>query len=167
MRVFYEPEQVQFWTQVLLQEAAQTGSGLPGFSGLRFQRGAGLGSFLSGLFRLALPIVKSAGKAIGKQTLASGVAALNDIVSGSDPKHALQSRGREALGNLLSSAGNTIKDQSGSGVGILIRKRKRSTVRKTKTKRSSTAHKRRKVVSKKKIVKRRKPKTKKNILDSI
>ena len=103
MRVRYEPEDVKFWTEVLLQAAQsnQFGSGIPGFSGLRYQRGSGLGSFFSGLFRLALPIIKSAGRTIGKQALASGASIMKDLSSGREPSHVFKERGREALGSLL------------------------------------------------------------------
>ena len=117
MRVRYEPEDVKFRTEVLLQAAQshQVGGAIPGFSGLRYQRGSGLGSFFSGLFRLALPIIKSAGRTIGKQALASGASIMRDLSSGLEPNQVFKARGREALGNLLTKAPSNLQQQQQTG----------------------------------------------------
>ena len=60
----------------------QVGHGLTAFAGVAVQRGHGLGSILSGLFRGALPILKNVGKAVGKQLLKSGLEVASDVVSG-------------------------------------------------------------------------------------
>jgi hypothetical protein len=162
MRVRYEPEDVKFWTEVLLQAANANnnlvGGSLPGFSGLRYQRGAGLGSFFSGLFRLALPIIKSAGRAIGKQALESGASIMQDLSSGKEPSRVFKARGREAFGSLLTKAGNSLQQQqAGAGLGlfhrVLPRKRKL-------TSRQPKIHKRRKGAGVKRKIKR-------NIFDTI
>ena len=51
----------------------QAGSGLPGFQGTRYQRGAGLGSMFSGLLRAVAPLLKSGAKKIGKTLLKKGM----------------------------------------------------------------------------------------------
>ena len=51
----------------------QAGSGLAGFQGTRYQRGAGLGSMFSGLLRAAAPLLKSGAKKIGKTLLREGM----------------------------------------------------------------------------------------------
>lgn len=44
----------------------QAGNGIPGFHGTRYQRGAGLGSLLTGLLRQAAPLLKKGAIALGK-----------------------------------------------------------------------------------------------------
>jgi hypothetical protein len=152
MRIAYEPENVQFWTHVLLQVGSQHGGNIDGYAGRPFQRGSGLGSLFSGLFRMALPILKSAGRAVGKQALASGSTLLQDLASGQEPRMVFKRRGREAIGTLLSKAGDAVR-QDGNGLGILIRKR---------TRRPPKVDKRRKGIAKK-----TKHWHKKSIFDSI
>jgi len=152
MRIAYEPENVQFWTHVLLQVGSQHGGNINGYAGQPFQRGSDLGSLFSGLFRMALPILKSAGRAVGKQALASGSSVLQDLTAGQEPRLVFRRRGREAVGNLLSTAGDAVR-QDGNGLGLLIRKR---------TRRQPKVDKRRKGPTKK-----TKHSYKKSIFDSI
>ena len=49
--------------------AAQAGSGIPGFQGTRYQRGAGLGSMFTGLLKYVAPLLKKGVKALGKYAL--------------------------------------------------------------------------------------------------
>src|SRR6218665_1967045 len=58
----------------------QSGNGMPVFHGTRMQRGHGLGSILSGLFRRAWPVIQSGAKAFGKQFLKTGLQVANDVV---------------------------------------------------------------------------------------
>ena len=44
----------------------QAGEGLPGFHGTKYQRGNGLGSILTGLFRVAAPLLKKGAISLGK-----------------------------------------------------------------------------------------------------
>ena len=46
---------------------SQVGTGLPYFSGSQYQKGYGLGSIFSSLGRAILPLVRSTGKALGKE----------------------------------------------------------------------------------------------------
>lgn len=72
----------------------QAGNGMPVFSGTAMQRGHGLGSILKGLFRIATPLLKTAGKQVlrksapiikeaGKQVLKRG---LQEMTSSKQPK---------------------------------------------------------------------------------
>ena len=45
---------------------SQAGSGLPGFQGLRYQRGHGLGSLFRSLVEVAAPLLKKGAIALGK-----------------------------------------------------------------------------------------------------
>ena len=61
--------------------AHQCGNGMNVFQGARGQRGHGLGSVLSGLFRSALPMIKN----MGKQALQTGLNVATDVVQGIIP----------------------------------------------------------------------------------
>ena len=72
----------------------QTGQGMAVYSGASMQRGHGIGNILRGLFRIATPLIKTAGKEafrqskpilkkIGKQVLKRG---LDEMTSATSPK---------------------------------------------------------------------------------
>ena len=91
----------------------QAGTGLSGFTGLRYQRGAG---WLSNIWsQVGLPVLKF----LGRQALSSGLSVAQDAIEGKNVK-------QSAIGQLKNSGRNTIgylknlTDQTGSG-----RKRKR------------------------------------------
>ena len=56
----------------------QAGHGLPGFQGMRFQRGHGLGGMFKGLLRLATPLLKKGAVELGKTSLRTGLSALGN-----------------------------------------------------------------------------------------
>ena len=60
----------------------QSGSGLPVFQGSRGQRGHGLGSMLSGLFRSAVPMLKRGLATFGKHALKTGLEIAGDVSEG-------------------------------------------------------------------------------------
>jgi hypothetical protein len=96
------------------------------FHGARMQRGHGLGSFLSGLFRNAWPLIQTGAKAFGKQFLRTGLQIANDVVEGQELKESSKRRIPEGIKAFASSANFT--NQSGSG----RKRRKRSLKRITK-----------------------------------
>ncbi len=65
------------------------------------QRGAGIGSFLGGLFRRILPILKKGTTALGREVIKGGSDFLSDISNNVDPKKALKTRSREVVTNAL------------------------------------------------------------------
>ena len=137
MRILYEPEDVKFWTNVLLHTSQQQkGGGISGFEGIRYQRGSGLGSFFQGLFRAALPVISSIGKTVGKQALTSGAAMIQDLASGQKIEHVVKTRGREAANQLLTKATNAVK-QTGSGNNFRGQKRRGKAVKRKKNKRNN------------------------------
>jgi hypothetical protein len=80
---------------------AQVG-GSNGFVGDPFQRGGfSLGGLFKGLARVALPVIKRAGKAVAKQALQAGVAVAQDALAGRNVGEAFEERGREAAADLL------------------------------------------------------------------
>ena len=121
----YTPLSDRAWAQYYASQAAQSGAG---FQGMRYQRGAGLGSIFRGLFRFLLPVAKSAGKAVGKQALATGAQIASDVVAGTDIKTAAKRRARAGAAKLMKRAARKI--QTGKGLGRRPRKKKRATKRK-------------------------------------
>ena len=61
---------------------SQNGNGVPIFQGSAGQRGHGLGSMLSGLFRSAMPMIKRGLAFFGKQALKTGLEVANDVADG-------------------------------------------------------------------------------------
>lgn len=92
---------------------AQSGGGMPFFAGTSSQKGAGLGSVLSGLFRsVILPFLSRGARTVGQEALRAGSHILADAASGSHPlKNSLKRHAAEAGGNILSrmQQGNGIK----------------------------------------------------------
>jgi hypothetical protein len=61
---------------------AQTGGIIPAFSGTTMQqRGSGIGSFLSGLFRAAIPILKNVGRKVLPRLARAGVRNVGDVIT--------------------------------------------------------------------------------------
>ena len=139
MRAVFVPISDKVWADYYCRQA---GGG--GFVGLPHQRGGGLGSFFRGIFRALLPLAKSAGKAVGKQALATGAQIASDVVAGKNIKAAAKLRTRKGASKLLRSAASKL----GRGLGRkpIKRRRKRPIKRKAATKRRRTAKKRRLVV---------------------
>lgn len=90
---------------------AQTGSGMPYFTGISNQRGHGLGSFLGGLFRSVLPFLSSSARILGKEALTAGGNVLSDIAQGRQPmesvKRAAAEAGKHMVERLSSSMGGS------------------------------------------------------------
>jgi hypothetical protein len=88
----------------------QAGSGIgPVFRGAMYQRGHGIGSWLSGLFRSVFPLFKSSAKTIGQEDLNAGFGLLKDTINQKPLKASLKERTREFRNNLMSKvdAGST------------------------------------------------------------
>ncbi|GIY46751.1 hypothetical protein CDAR_251041 [Caerostris darwini] len=100
----------------------QSGSGIPHYEGISFQRGYGLGGVFRRLFRAALPFLVRGGKVVGKEALVTGTKVINDVLSGKDLETAAKSRSKEAGKSLARKAINRV--QSMRGQGVYKRKRK-------------------------------------------
>lgn len=84
----------------------QAGSGVGNvYAGCVYQKGHGIGSFLSGLFRCVLPMIKSGGSTVGSELLKTGVNIISDISRNESPEAAIKKRGKETLNNLSRIAG--------------------------------------------------------------
>ena len=125
-------------SDVKLENYFQVGSGLTYFEGLPpyqrgygyfagipRQRGNGSGDIFRSLWRVLkpyaisagrniVPVVKSAGRAIGEEGLATGARVLTELVQGKDVGETLKNEGQEGVRRLLEKASNKIP-QRGSG----------------------------------------------------
>lgn len=102
----------------------QTGGARTGYGGVSqvyigspYQRGHGIGSFLGGLFRRIIPLLKQGARAVGKEALRAGVTVASDIMdNGIQPREAFKTRLRESGANLTRKAEEKISSlMSGSG----------------------------------------------------
>jgi hypothetical protein len=104
----------------------QSGGGVPVFQGSRGQRGHGLGSMLSGLFRSAMPLLKRGLAVFGKHALKTGAEIATDVSEGQSLRDA--AKNRIPLGIKRMATSGDFSMQSGTG------RRKRSIKRRKKAK---------------------------------
>ncbi len=107
------------------------GGGMPVFAGARFQKGHGLGSILSGLFRRVLPFLRANGRNFANKLIDTGLNVAHDVFdNGKKLGDSLKERVPEGIKRTVQD----LKFQSGSGLG----KRRRLTIKKNKTKKKRT-----------------------------
>ncbi|MGN6671132.1 MAG: hypothetical protein ACTHJ4_06305, partial [Candidatus Nucleicultricaceae bacterium] len=94
---------------------SSSAAGYPVFTGVAYQRGAGLASMFRSFLRFLLPIGKAAGTAIGREGMATGARALNSMLDGKNVKETLVNEGRAGLKNLLEKAADNLGRQKGTG----------------------------------------------------
>jgi hypothetical protein len=134
-------DEVQLLSQYYFDQALQNGSGGV-YQGVLYQRGHGIGSFLSGLFRMVLPMLKQTGSAVGRELLKNASNVLADTDNNISFGDSLKTRGLQSVAN----AGRRLfSEMSGSGyntnqLGIPVphstsgrKRRKTSSKRKKKT----------------------------------
>lgn len=103
----------------------QAGTGIGAiYRGSVYQRGHGFGSFLKGLFRSVMPLLRSGLKTVGQEALRSGTHFLDDVASEKPVVGAFKSRVAESAENLKRQVQSKIDSLVGSG--CLKRKRKAS-----------------------------------------
>ena len=94
----------------------QAGTGVgPVFRGAPYQRGHGIGSWLSSIFRSVFPMLKSGAKTLGQEALNAGFGVLRDAITRKPLRESLKSRMREAGSNLMNVAEQKIDTMKGSG----------------------------------------------------
>lgn len=130
------------------------------YVGSPYQRGHGIGSFLGGLFRRALPMISSGLRAIGKEALRGGLHVVDDITNQNmNFKDSLKTRLGESTSNLQRKAKRKIDDlMAGKGYKRGNPKRPRHSLISTSTKHRVASGR----VSKRSKKKTRKPKNRKN-----
>ena len=103
----------------------QAGGQIPVFVGSRYQRGHGLGSVLSGLFRrFIVPLFKTHGKTLALDALRTGMDVADDVLgSGRGFKESVKKRVPEGIKRTAES----LIRQSGSGVGGRNTRKRRKT----------------------------------------
>jgi hypothetical protein len=125
----------EMYVQYYLDQAEGRGIG-GNFKGLKGQKGNGLGSFLSGLFRSVFPYIKSGTKTIGNELFNTGVNLLRDNLNGKNFKESLKTRVTEAGNSLTSKAAKKLESMVGSGLKTRKRRRKTQSTIGRKAKRS-------------------------------
>lgn len=106
MHVRFDPESVD-WSAHFRQ--IQSGGGASYFAGNPYQRGYGIGSAFSNLFRFLLPMAQAVGKEIGREGLSVGSRVLGDLAKGDSLRRAVVNETSDGLRNLL--ARNDINEE--------------------------------------------------------
>lgn len=119
MHVQYNPEDYGLWARYYGAQASQTGYGIEGFHGMPYQRGAGLGSFFRSIFRMAVPLMKSVGKQVGRHALAAGANVASDVVKGRPLFQSGKEHFEKEAVKMLDEASQALRAQSGEGLGIM------------------------------------------------
>lgn len=103
----------------------QIGNGvdIPVFRGNRFQKGYGIGSLLSGLFRSALPVIKRG--AARKVVLKTGLNIAQDAMTGKNFKKSVTNNLREVGGGLIGNLASEVLTRGNRREGIYKRRRSR------------------------------------------
>lgn len=129
----------------------QAGNGMGAiYSGPVYQRGYGIGSFLGGLFRAVLPILKSKGIAIGRNLFKTGVEVMGDLQNNKSLKTSIAERRNEFVDDM--------KKAVLTGKGYIRKKSKKRDHSPSINNKSYT-------IKKKKVAKKTKPKNHKHIND--
>lgn len=94
------------------------------YVGSPYQRGRGIGSFLGGLFRTILPLIKRGARAVGKEAVRAGTNVVSDIIDDGVPfRESLRSRLGESGKNLKRKAEEKIEKMMMKGSGYKTAKR--------------------------------------------
>lgn len=106
----------------------QAGSGIGGFSGIRYQKGDGFfGRLVSGAI---LPILKKVLPFLGKTALKTGINIAGDLADGNDFKESFKRRFKDTADFVESKAMNKVREMTG---GAIHGPRRRTKPRKRKT----------------------------------
>ena len=117
------------------QQAQQKGGHLPSFHGGMVQHGYGLGSFLKGIYRWAVPHISSGIKTVGRHALKQGVGVAQDVLDGESIGDSLTHRGKKAIGSLISQNAT----QKGGGKKRIKRKAPTKRTSRSSTKKRKTS----------------------------
>lgn len=145
----------------------QAGSGFSNvYSAPIYQKGYGIGSFLGGLFRTVLPILKKGATVLGSECLNSGKNIISDIVSNQDPEIVIKKRGKEAIHNLSRVVADKMFGEGYKSMSAKKRKQSDSKSQPVKKRKKTQSKIQVKKTSKKSPTKKKKPiRTKSEIFD--
>lgn len=123
------------------------------------QKGHGIGRFLGGLIRRALPMIVKGLRAVGKEAVHTGLNVLGDVAKGTSLKYSLRNRVKESGGTLKRKAEEEWDGMmDGSGYKRRAKRRKAHSPRKRKTRRAAPAKRlKRKIKKKRQAKKKRAP----------
>jgi len=139
--------------------ARQNGGEMPVFAGARTQRGHGLGSMLSSMFRRILPFLKSGAKFLAPRVMKAGMQITDDVVAGKSFKESVKERVPDAIKEAISS----VHMQSGSG----FRKRRITKNKNSGAKRRRVTNIRLSLGKKKRRVSKKKKKKASRLINSL
>ena len=106
--------------------------GLPPYQrGYGYQRGAGLGDILRGVWRFLLPVlktpaVKELSQAMGKEAITSGSKILTKAIEGEPIKAAAIEEGKNIAESLLEKSLERVKKSRQTGSGLPIKRKRKS-----------------------------------------
>ena len=80
-----------------------------------YQRGAGISDFFRTLWRVMLPLVKTAGKAMGEEALSTGSRILDKVAHGENLKSSVEQEAIKGVDNLIERAASSRRNQTGGG----------------------------------------------------
>lgn len=110
-------------TQYYLNQAGGGGNG-HFYAGSSYQKGYGIGSWLGGLFRQILPILRSGATAVGKQAVLAGSNVLADLAAGENASVSAKRRLGQAGATLSDTLKRKADAMSGAGRRRSIKRRK-------------------------------------------
>ena len=90
-----------------------------------YQNGSGISDILRHLWRTFMPVLKTTGKAIGKEALHTGSRVLEDIAQGTDVKESLAKEALKGVENVIDKSATFRRRQQGSGISKIRKKQKR------------------------------------------
>lgn len=85
------------------------------YAGSNFQKGSGIGSFLGGLARMILPILKNGAMAVGREAARAGSHVLADVAAGDNVRTSARKHIGQAGDNLATALKRKASAMSGSG----------------------------------------------------
>lgn len=142
----------------------QAGSGVGNFySGPIYQRGYGVGSFLGGLFRSVLPILKKGSMALGRKLTSCGSNVISGMEQNVPVQSAVRKHGTQTLNNLKRKvldkiAGNgyngakRVKVRQSKASSRTVQSKKKSNPKKTKSKKNNSKSKPKRTSKKTKLL---------------
>lgn len=105
------------------------------YAGSTHQKGYGIGSWLGGLFRSVLPLLRSGASVVGREAARAGAHVLADVAAGDNITDSVKAHGGQAVRNLKRRAADAMQ-----GSGAIKRRRappKRHSAKTARRKRSS------------------------------
>lgn len=109
--------------------------GYTAFSGMPFQRGAGIGGVFRTLMRYLLPI----GRAIGREGLETGARVLTGYLGGKDIKETMVHESKAGVKNLLEKAAHNLESEKQTGKGFDFKRYKTNRNNKNNSSEAATA----------------------------